>query len=173
MEKQRLEVLIAAGHTQRGIATETGFSQTTIRYWLGRYGLKTKSGRSCRYCESPIDRASRNARACTKCRNQKYIRRWERLKEQAIADKGGRCEICGYDRYRGALDFHHVDPTQKGAEWTTVKKWSKDRRNKELAKCVLLCSNCHREVHAGVTQWQSVGLPSRSSRVRISPSAPQ
>lgn len=51
-----------------------------------------------------------------------------------------------------ALDFHHLDPTQKdfgfGAKGYT-RAWSKIQ--KELDKCVMLCSNCHRETHAGLT----------------------
>lgn len=29
----------------------------------------------------------------------------------AIAYKGGKCQICGYDKCVGALEFHHLDPT--------------------------------------------------------------
>ena len=67
--------------------------------------------------------------------------------------KGGKCVLCGYNKYLGALDFHHLDPTQKGFEISTrglTRSWEKIR--KELDKCVLVCANCHRELHAGISQ---------------------
>lgn len=73
-------------------------------------------------------------------------------KAQAVAHLGGKCVICGYDKYIGGLDFHHLDPTEKdftvahripNGKWETLKA--------ELDKCVLLCCRCHREVHAGIT----------------------
>ena len=69
------------------------------------------------------------------------------LKERAIAHLGGRCQICGYDKCPSAFDFHHLDDSEKEfhisdkAAWATIEP--------ELAKCMLLCATCHREVHAG------------------------
>ena len=59
--------------------------------------------------------------------------------------------LCGYDRYIGALHFHHVDPSRKefavsGRGFTR----SIAKMREEAAKCVLLCSNCHAEVEAGI-----------------------
>lgn len=70
------------------------------------------------------------------------------LKEQAIAYLGGRCQICGYDRCPAAFDFHHPDPRTKDFTVSVKTVWS-EALEAELRKCVLLCSNCHREVHAG------------------------
>ena len=69
------------------------------------------------------------------------------LKERAIAHLGGHCQICGYDRCLSAFDFHHIDAREK--DFTISASMSWDRIEPELKKCVLLCSNCHREVHAG------------------------
>jgi hypothetical protein len=50
---------------------------------------------------------------CKKCRMQR-VKDWRRrAKLLLIADAGGRCQICGYDRCVGALHFHHVDPSSK------------------------------------------------------------
>ena len=61
--------------------------------------------------------------------------------------KGGKCQRCGYDTYLGCLDFHHIDPNIKeiglGDGNFTLKT-----AIKEANKCILLCSNCHRELHA-------------------------
>lgn len=74
------------------------------------------------------------------------VRRRE-LKEKAVAYKGGKCESCGYDKCTAALEFHHRDPNQKDFQVSSGRTISWDRARLELDKCVLLCSNCHREEH--------------------------
>ena len=80
-------------------------------------------------------------------------KRRTKVRKLAIDLKGGRCRICGYDSWIGALEFHHPDPSKKdfsiSADGTT-RSWERVRQ--EVDKCILLCANCHREVHAGVTQ---------------------
>ena len=68
------------------------------------------------------------------------------LKERAVAHLGGSCRLCGYDRCVAALEFHH--PGQKDFEISRKASW--DTIRPELDRCVLLCSTCHREVHAGL-----------------------
>jgi len=68
---------------------------------------------------------------------------------QFVNYKGGKCCCCDYDRYLGALEFHHVDPTQKDFELSNIKCYVLETIQQELDKCILLCSNCHREVHGG------------------------
>ena len=79
------------------------------------------------------------------------MRRRRRVKEILVAEAGGRCCLCGYDRYVGALQFHHIDPDSKGfglAERGFARAIAKSRV--EVAKCALLCANCHAEVEAGI-----------------------
>lgn len=60
-----------------------------------------------------------------------------------------KCSVCGYDKNISALDLHHVDPELK--EFNVSKWYSrpfKEEYLKELEKCICLCSNCHREIHA-------------------------
>lgn len=67
-----------------------------------------------------------------------------------VEEAGGRCVVCGYDRYVGALEFHHTDPTQKRLTMSTDgAALGLDAARAEAAKCVLLCSNCHAEVEGG------------------------
>lgn len=80
-----------------------------------------------------------------------YARR-KRIRVMAVEYKGGKCQQCGYDKCIDALEFHHINPDQKdfnisskghSRSWVRVKA--------ELDKCVLLCANCHRELHANVS----------------------
>ena len=83
---------------------------------------------------------------CKKCHGKDIARRMIEAKEKAIDYKGGKCEHCGYNKYRGALEFHHKDPTQKDPQG--LRKMNLEKLFAEVDKCVLLCSNCHREEHA-------------------------
>ena len=78
-------------------------------------------------------------------------KRRQKIRQMAIAAKGGKCEICGYNKCNEALEFHHLDESDKDfglSEKGYARSWKKVE--KELLKCSLLCSNCHREVHANV-----------------------
>ena len=66
---------------------------------------------------------------------------------------GGVCVGCALPEPVDALEFHHLDPSTKEFGISTEgipRSWEKIEA--ELKKCVLLCANCHREVHAGVRQ---------------------
>ena len=60
--------------------------------------------------------------------------------------KGGKCEICGYNKCLEALEFHHKDPNEKDFSIANNFK-SMDKMKTEVDKCLLLCANCHREEH--------------------------
>lgn len=79
--------------------------------------------------------------------NQKL--RGLKRKYEAVIARGGKCEKCGYSHNISALDFHHINPEEKEFE-IDIRKFSNaslSLLNKELDKCILLCANCHREVH--------------------------
>ena len=84
---------------------------------------------------------------CKDCHNEYCIDRWKKRKLKAIEYKGGKCCECGYSKYYGALEFHHLDPNEKDMDWNKMRKTSWSNIKIELDKCVLLCANCHREVH--------------------------
>lgn len=70
-------------------------------------------------------------------------------KLEAIEIKGGSCIKCGYNKNISALDFHHIEPDKKNYQ-LDVRHFSNTSIEKleiELKKCILLCSNCHREEH--------------------------
>lgn len=86
---------------------------------------------------------------CKKCRIEAVQKRRDKLKELAIQYKGGRCSVCGYDRCIGALEFHHVDPSVKEFGIGNGNTRSFESLKKEIDKCILVCANCHREIHYG------------------------
>ena len=78
------------------------------------------------------------------------VRRLRKNKQRAIDYKGGKCACCGYNKCRAAMEFHHTDPLKKEGETSKLKGGTWERFKKELDKCILLCSNCHRELHSGL-----------------------
>ncbi len=81
------------------------------------------------------------------------IKRRKKVLAMAREYKGGKCILCGYTRCARALSFHHKDPKKKDfgiSSGGLTRAW--ERVRKEIDKCVLLCANCHMEVHEGVTQ---------------------
>ncbi len=74
-----------------------------------------------------------------------------RLKVRAVDYMGGRCFDCERTGPPGLFDFHHIDAKDKGfgiGQDGIPRRW--ERVVAELEKCVMLCANCHREVHAGI-----------------------
>lgn len=72
-----------------------------------------------------------------------------RRKENLTKVCGEKCAICGYNRLPSALEFHHIDPSQKEygiASGGVCHDLETDLS--EIKKCLLVCANCHREIHA-------------------------
>ena len=71
------------------------------------------------------------------------------MKKEAVKRHGGKCEICGYNKCIDALTFHHLDPSQKEfglAQNGLTRSW--EEYLKESEKCILVCANCHAEIHS-------------------------
>jgi predicted HNH restriction endonuclease len=89
---------------------------------------------------------------CKTCSNNMTVERQRNVKQKAVDYLGGKCSICDYNKYTGALEFHHIDPAEKDFTIAQLKLTSFERIKTELDKCLLLCANCHREIHAGITE---------------------
>ena len=88
---------------------------------------------------------------CKQCDDALILAHQNRRKQMYVDLKGGKCEKCGYNKCKGALDFHHRDKTTK--EFAINKNLSLERMKDELDKCTLLCANCHREEHTKPESW--------------------
>jgi len=86
---------------------------------------------------------------CKPCIYKQTVDRQRFLKKMAIEYKGGSCHDCGIVDHPSVYDFHHVDPSCKDFSLGQKKQYSfNELIKKELDKCLLLCSNCHRKRHA-------------------------
>lgn len=167
--------LVQRGLTLAAIAEQVERSVPTVRYWLQRYGLKTanrrgrkpivapelvrqavKAGRRELNADCPrhghgvfvIEKSGR-AR-CRQCRMDRVAERRRQVKRILIEEAGGSCSRCGYDRFPGALHFHHLDASQKS--FGVAEKGATiaiEAVRAEAAKCIVLCANCHAEVEHG------------------------
>lgn len=76
------------------------------------------------------------------------------LKRRAVDYLGSSCKVCGYNKCLAALEFHHLDPKEKDFQISDVyrnpRKW--EDVVIELNKCILVCANCHREIHQGLVE---------------------
>jgi transposase len=163
--KEDLERLLAAGLSLREIAQRLDRSLATIRHWMGKYGLKPAPRRKrdagdgsremvsrCKHHgETSFVREGRGYYRCKRCRVEATARRRHRLKRILVEEAGGKCRLCGYSRCVRGLEFHHLDPATKEFDLAhNGRTRSIARLRAEARKCVLLCSNCHAEVEAGI-----------------------
>lgn len=79
---------------------------------------------------------------------QAVSKRRKKIRDMAVEYKGGECSICGYNKCKNALEFHHTDPAKKEfglSKSGLTRSW--ERVKNEIEKCILICANCHRELH--------------------------
>jgi hypothetical protein len=86
-------------------------------------------------------------------RQSEKVKDWrKRTKERIIVSMGGKCVICGYNRCSASLALHHLNPSEKdfsfGALRASIRGWATIVH--ELRKCILVCNNCHGEIHSGL-----------------------
>lgn len=164
--KEEMERLLAAGLSLREIAHRLDRSLATVRHWMKRYELKSNPRRKRGSEEGPREMVSRCTRhgetffvregrgyyRCKRCRVEATGRRRQALKRILVEEAGGKCLLCGYSRCYRALEFHHLDPKTKEFQLAhRGRTRSIAKLRAEASKCVLLCSNCHAEVEAGVS----------------------
>lgn len=159
MEKEKLQECITQGLSTWKMAELFETSQPNIRYWLKKFDLKTEitinkenGDKKCPKCGltkslSEFYKSTKASSYCKDCIKQTNKINRQNVKEQAIQYLGGKCSNCGYNKCSAALDFHHIDPNEKDKNYDNYKGSFSNKLKTELDKCVLLCSNCHRELH--------------------------
>lgn len=170
MEINKLKEYLGEGLSLNQIAKREGKSLGSVRYWMKLHELEPNFKN---FRDDPSYNKNKiidGKKCCSKCRQWKeldgfsskgkyqqgYCRpclyeyqaeRWKERKKKAIDLMGGKCNRCGYCRNYAALEFHHLDPSQKDFDFNVGRRKSWDKLIAELQKCVLLCSNCHKEKH--------------------------
>jgi hypothetical protein len=76
------------------------------------------------------------------------------LKLLAVVYKGGKCIECGYLKCLRSMDFHHLDPSQKDFSISANANRAWNNVKSELDKCILICKNCHGELHESLDNAQ-------------------
>lgn len=167
MDKKVLAQLVGQGMTIRQIGQKLHTSYTNVRYWLRKFSLKTNVGLRwskeaklrchCSACGETDSTKFYGHRVgmCGKCYNNYIIKQGRQKKMRIVRLLGGACKLCGYNKCLASLTVHHKDPQKKDVGWNHYRSWSWSRIKRELKKCILVCANCHGEIHskAGVVQW--------------------
>lgn len=136
-------MLWCAGHQQFEPVKE--FLKYNTRSKKSNYGYRFYCKRYTSEVQHP-NRADKH-NAFSKKRNDALKKEWVEL-------AGGKCQRCGYSEFRSALEFHHVYPsTKKGNPSVLIFGNNKEKIWKELDKCCLLCSICHRAYRA--REWRA------------------
>jgi transposase len=172
--KDELERLLRLGMSLREIAKEMDRSLATIRHWMRKFQLRPSPHRhgippdkrrlATSYCRrhgrTEFVLEGRGSYRCKRCRVEATVRRRHLLKRILVEEAGGKCILCGYSRCVRALEFHHLDPQTKEFELgQRGLTRSLAALRAEASKCVLLCSNCHAEVEAGITDLPLNSVP--------------
>ena len=92
----------------------------------------------------------------------------QRLKERLIYVAGGQCAICGYSKCNSALEFHHLNSKEKDFTLGQNANISFEKAKEEIKKCILVCSNCHREIHSNLldsTKLKSSYIEERAQEI--------
>lgn len=179
MELNVLKKYVDENYSTYKISDLTGKSPTTIKYWLRKFNLKTNHSsfidrekteygdtRVCPRCKKDVEtknfyqrRGKENGSVyCKACSSEQTLERQRKLKAISVEYKGGSCIRCGYDKYYGALEFHHLDPSKKDFNLGNSRLTSFEKVKAELDKCILVCSNCHREIHHELKQKEKETL---------------
>jgi len=172
---EKIVILFNKGYSYNKIAKEVGCSKSSVSYHCSK--LRTKNNdytfdkietyqifyNSCFSLKFTAESFNLNSNTLAKYITQRRLTKEEResraitnrkdyrkiVKIKAVEYKGNRCILCGYDKCIQSLDFHHKDPKEKEFQISGGTK-SFEKMKIELDKCVLVCKNCHGEIHAGL-----------------------
>ena len=94
-------------------------------------------------------------------KNSEYVcNHVKKRKRDLISLFSSKCCLCGFDKFQEALEFHHIDPKEKefGLTNSNAATKSLEKQLAEARKCILLCANCHRGIHAGYLKLPQTGV---------------
>ncbi len=105
---------------------------------------------TCRVCEKDYPAGHQQHKSiCNTCRTTSSR---QNKKRRAVEYMGGKCIVCNYDKCIAALHFHHIEPHDKEFGFSSNMTKPFEVLQIELNKCIIVCSNCHSEIHAGLME---------------------
>lgn len=106
----------------------------------------------CKDCRKLVDAESYKNNTNRKLSIRKRSKECVDYNKKLIAEKKKcGCMFCG-EKEPIALDFHHLNSSEKEYNIGKLITYSTNKILKELEKCIVLCANCHRKVHANILQ---------------------
>jgi hypothetical protein len=162
ISKQKVSIgLLAIFGEQAHKSKNTSFNFYFLKQYREKVlGLEEDSVKTCSGCklELSVDNFYSNGyqpndkkKYKSKCKNCQTVKDNSRKEEIILKVVGSySCKLCGYNKCKQALEFHHLDPTLKEYRIADLITHKEDTIIKELEKCILVCANCHREIHYGL-----------------------
>lgn len=167
MNQEKLTQQVNDGKSIQDLATIYNKSKTSIRHWLKKYELITtgKAGnksivitddcKTCVKCNTlkPLSnfyyRSDRNTphSYCSSCMKEDVTERSHLSKKFYVDALGNKCSRCNQSYDYKSYDFHHIEPEHKDFTLRDHKLATHTKIIQELSKCVLVCTNCHGEIH--------------------------
>ena len=170
IDLQLFEELALQKVSAKEMSKQLNCSESYVQYLKKKYNLKVRDFPKevkCSTCgETDITKFYNHKQKtrCKKCTIESMKQRTQefKLKLFKLYDDN-KCQICGYNKCYQALEFHHINPKEKEFNIAQMLRQSsilnENIIKEELKKCILVCSNCHREIHAGCTETNPCGSP--------------
>lgn len=102
----------------------------------------------CKECANEKSKIWNDEKGNPQKRNKQAVEKKYKRKQEAIVYFENKCMDCNNSFPSCCYDFHHLDPKEKELNLANAANYSKEIYMKELKKCVMLCSNCHRIRHS-------------------------
>lgn len=163
LSDEKLNSIVSSSSSYQEVLTKIGYKQTSDKRVIAKLNEKCKqlkislshitNDRKCTICQEikPISDfyflKDRPMSFCKECQKEKERKRYAEKSQQLIDFKRTlSCKKCGENRFY-LLDFHHRNPEEKDYTISDNSRASLETIKKEIDKCDVLCSNCHREWH--------------------------
>ena len=165
--KELLINLLNQDLSSNQIGKQLGYSGPGVRGYMKKWSLssnhksiqdktcyRTDTHKQCPKCSEIKElqefdkRPNGNIQSyCRKCCNDNRYSLLKQHKITILNELGNCCSKCGYDKNTSALEFHHIISEDKDFHFGSANTTDIKKIRKELDKCILVCANCHREIH--------------------------